>query len=218
LLQSLAQLAITPFIHSKSARISVYQCITPEGRAGAGRPPPIAYPKSSQSSRGLSKSSSESKSDLRLALDLQFYVVLGPRSYAASATPGACYLRATRSKKQEAKKAKGHLRFAWAHGTWPANGRTAEDRGPRQPEPAIYFSEAPASIGSPWRPPPGQRLGGGLGLVGNGQWQCPWAGCRPEIGNIARSASCEWQPLKTLRAPCGPIPQYKMLCYYIING
>jgi hypothetical protein len=28
---------------------------------------------------------------------------------------------------------------------------------------------------------------------------------------------CEQQPLKALRAPCGPIPQYKILCCYIIS-
>jgi hypothetical protein len=34
-------------------------------------------------------------------------------------------------------------------------------------------------------------------------------------GNIG--SLCEWQPLKALRAPCGPIPQYKIL-YYCASG
>jgi hypothetical protein len=33
-------------------------------------------------------------------------------------------------------------------------------------------------------------------------------------GNIG--SLCEQQPLKALRAPCGPIPQYKMLYYSVV--
>jgi hypothetical protein len=43
-----------------------------------------------------------------------------------------------------------------------------------------------------------------------GRWEVGGAG-KLLTGNIG--SLCEQQPLKALRAPCGPIPQYKMLYY-----